>query len=177
MIYLISILVLFLIYCISGVLLHFAFALSKNSVVVGIFAAVNKSVWEHIKLLLTPVFVCSFISFMISKDNNFFILLVELISAITLIILFYEIKLLLFKEKNNYLNIISFVAVSFITAFLHYALKGIYISTLANALSFVVVLIIFGMYLTFTIFPLKHRYFKDPITGTYGINSYVNKSV
>lgn len=172
-----KIIILFLIYSIFGTLLHFTFKLSKNNVVVGIFSAVNESVWEHIKILLTPIFIMSFISFITSTNYNFFVLLIELVTAIVLIILFYEIKVYLFKDKYGIINIISFYIVSFIVATLHYVLQDYEISKLMNGLSLIPVIIIFIMYLTFTVFPLKHKYFKDPITNTYGINEYVNKSV
>lgn len=172
-----KLLLLFLIYSVFGTLLHFTFKLSKNNIVVGIFSAVNESVWEHIKILLTPIFIMSFITFISKINHNFFILLIELVIAITLIIIFYEIKTAIFEEKYGFINIISFYVTSFVVAFLHFILKNVEVTKMGNGLSLIVVIIIFVMYLTFTIFPLKHKYFKDPITGTYGINEYVNKSV
>lgn len=46
---------------IVGSLLHFTYAWSGNSALVGAFSAVNESVWEHMKLLFVPMFVESFI--------------------------------------------------------------------------------------------------------------------
>ncbi|MBR5662356.1 MAG: hypothetical protein IKX00_01740 [Bacilli bacterium] len=172
-----KIILLFLIYSVCGTLLHFTFKLSKNNIVVGIFSAINESVWEHIKILLTPIFIISFITFVINSNYNFFILLIELVGAISLIILFYEIKTAIFKNKYGIINIISFYITCLLISFLHFALQDVEVSKIGNGLSFIVVIIIFAMYLTFSIFPLKHSYFKDPITGTYGINEYVNKSV
>ena len=172
-----NLILLFLIYSLSGTMLHFTFKLSKKNIVVGIFSAVNESVWEHIKILLTPIFITSFIMFITNSNYNFFILLIELVSAMALIIFFYEIKVALFKNKYGFLNIISFYIVCFIISMLHFSLKEIEVSKLGNGLSFIIVIVIFAMYLTFTIFPLKHSYFKDPLTGTYGINEHVNKSV
>lgn len=168
---------LFLIYSIFGTILHFTFKLSKNNIVVGIISAVNESVWEHIKLLLTPIFIYSFINSLINKTNNYFVLLLELVLSIVLIIIFYELKLIIFKDKKGYLNIISFYVVCFIVSFTHCYLKSITFSNYLNNISLIFSLIIFIMYLTFTIFPLKNKYFKDPITGKYGINEFVNKSV
>lgn len=37
-----------------GALLHFLYELSGCNKVVAIFAAVNESTWEHIKICLTP---------------------------------------------------------------------------------------------------------------------------
>lgn len=38
----------------TGTLLHFVYEWSGSAVIVGLFAPVNESVWEHIKLLFFP---------------------------------------------------------------------------------------------------------------------------
>ena len=172
-----KIILLFLIYSLSGTILHFLFNLSKMNIVVGIFAAVNESVWEHIKILLTPIFIYSFINFLINKNYNFFQLSIEIAAGMLLIIVLYEIKVLFFKAKYGFINIICFYIVCLILSILHYKLNNIRVDSFANGISLIPVIITLIMYLTFTIFPLKHKYFKDPITGTYGINSHVKKSV
>ena len=174
---LIKILVLFLIYSLFGTALHFLFKLSNKSIVIGIIASVNESVWEHIKLLLTPIFVYSFVEFLIGKEHNFFVFSLELLLSIILIIIFYEIKVKIFKNKYGFINIISFLITSFIIATVHYNLRSLNVSNTINGISLIIVIVVFIMYLTFTVFPPKIKYFKDPITGTYGINEYVNKSV
>lgn len=45
----------FFVISILGVLLHFIYEWSGNNPVVGIFSAVNESVWEHLKLLFFPM--------------------------------------------------------------------------------------------------------------------------
>lgn len=169
-----KILVLFLIYSLSGTALHFLYQLSKKNIVVGIFAAVNESVWEHIKILFTPIFIMSFINSIINKEVNFYVLAVELSLGMLLIILFYEIKVFIFKDRYGILNIISFYIISFIISVIHFELQSVNISSFINSISLIPIIIMFIMYLTFSIFPPKHKYFKDPITGTYGIQRHVN---
>ena len=41
----------------AGILLHFAYKWSGSSTAVAVFAAVNESVWEHMKLLVMPAFL------------------------------------------------------------------------------------------------------------------------
>lgn len=41
--------------CVTGCLMHFAYQWSGHSVVVGAFAPVNESVWEHLKLTFWPM--------------------------------------------------------------------------------------------------------------------------
>jgi len=38
-----------------GVILHFAYELSGENLIVGLFSPVNESVWEHLKLLFFPM--------------------------------------------------------------------------------------------------------------------------
>lgn len=42
---------------IIGTLLHFMYEFSGHNKIVSLFAAVNESTWEHIKIALTPTFI------------------------------------------------------------------------------------------------------------------------
>ena len=42
---------------VAGVLLHFLFEWTGKSIFVAPFAAVNESIWEHMKLLFVPMFL------------------------------------------------------------------------------------------------------------------------
>lgn len=46
----------FIVISIVGTLLHFLYEMSGHNKIVAIFAAVNESTWEHIKIALTPTF-------------------------------------------------------------------------------------------------------------------------
>ena len=48
-----------LVVTVVGSLLHFTYAWSKENKFVAIFAAVNESTWEHIKLALSGIFLCT----------------------------------------------------------------------------------------------------------------------
>ncbi len=50
----------FLISVILGTLLHFAFEFSGGNTVVGAFAPINESIWEHLKLILIPSVIVGF---------------------------------------------------------------------------------------------------------------------
>ena len=41
----------------AGILLHFAYEWSMENPFVALFAPVNESVWEHLKMLFFPVFL------------------------------------------------------------------------------------------------------------------------
>lgn len=55
----------FIIISISGTLLHFAYAISGENLIVGIFSSVNESIWEHQKLLFYPSLLYFTIEFFI----------------------------------------------------------------------------------------------------------------
>ncbi|MDH5450183.1 MAG: DUF6512 family protein, partial [Candidatus Bathyarchaeota archaeon] len=59
---------------IIGSMLHFTFELSGHQSVVGVFSAVNESVWEHLKLGFWPAFVWALFEYSAIKKstNNFF---------------------------------------------------------------------------------------------------------
>lgn len=48
---------------VGGTLLHFLYDWSGQNPVVGAFAAVNESIWEHMKLLFFPMLLFSFIEY------------------------------------------------------------------------------------------------------------------
>lgn len=52
-----------------GFFLQFLYSWSKNHLLIGIFAPVNNSTWEHLKLLFIPIsFYSAFEAWMISKE-------------------------------------------------------------------------------------------------------------
>lgn len=53
-----------------GVFLHFAYDLSGQNPVVGLFAAVNESTWEHLKLLFFPMLVLTLWDFFTTSENK-----------------------------------------------------------------------------------------------------------
>lgn len=64
----------FIVISIVGTLLHFLYEISGHNKVVAIFAAVNESTWEHIKIALTPTFLWSLLDgFKYGASPNYFI--------------------------------------------------------------------------------------------------------
>lgn len=171
MIFIKEIFLSFFLYFTSAVLLHFAYDFSNKNKIVAIFASVNESIWEHIKLLITPIFLFSTIGNIICKnDNYFFILMIKLLLAIFLINFFFIIKVKLFKNRYGFLNILNMIITTLIISIVSYYLKYVNIPSFINSLSSVIVMIIFIMYLSFTFFPPKTSMFKDYQTFSYGIN-------
>ena len=55
---------------ILGTLLHFTFELFCNNLFVASFSAVNESVWEHLKLVFSPMFIFAIIEYFLLKNYN-----------------------------------------------------------------------------------------------------------
>ncbi len=53
-----------------GIFLHFAYELSGENPIVGLFALVNESVWEHLKLLFFPMILLTIWDAVITQRNN-----------------------------------------------------------------------------------------------------------
>lgn len=154
-----------------GTLLHFLYKLTNKNIAIAIFSSVNESIWEHIKILLTPIMFISTIKYVLGYQKNYFIaLFAELFIAILLIIILYQLKQHFYKDKKDYLNILIFYITAFICATVGYNIRKISIPNIINIYAIFFCLIIFLMYITFTIFPIKCYLFKDPITKKYGIS-------
>ncbi len=170
-----EILCTFLIYSIIGTILHFTYKLSKRNIIVGFFSSINESTWEHIKLLLTPIFLYNTIKYLFGYQTNYFImLLLELLTAIVGIITFYKIKLKIIGNKLPIINILIFYITALLCSIFGYYIQNIYINELLNIISAFGSMIIYILYILFTVCPPKNNLFKDPITGSYGINCVKN---
>ena len=79
-----------IIFClILGTLLHFTYEWSNYNIIVGIFSAINESVWEHLKLVFYPMFIISIIGyFIIGKKvyNYWFAQIVGILTSMLFII-------------------------------------------------------------------------------------------
>lgn len=165
----------FIFISILGTILHFVYDYSNHNKVVALFGAVNESVWEHIKLALTPAFIWSLVDgYIYGMNPNYF--LAKFIGIITIIItipvIYYGYQFIL-KKRVPLIDISSFFVTVFLSQFLtSLILKQDQVSYLVSYISLVFLFIIFGMYLTLTLLPIKSFLFKDPLTDKYGIKGH-----
>lgn len=167
-----EILFYFLFVSLLGSILHFTYNLFKKNIIVAIFSAVNESTWEHIKIMLSAIFVINTLFYVNGNIKNIFITMsIELLLAIFLISGLYKIKVAIFKDKYDLLNISIFYIAALIISFVRYFLIRVDIPVMINKLFIIPCIIIYIMYLSFTVFPPKKKLFLDPVTNTYGINN------
>jgi len=156
-----------------GSLLHFTFEWSGNQPIVGVFSAVNESVWEHLKLGFWPslLFTIFEYRYLNKKTNNFFLAKTIGIYMIIIVIpiIFYSYTFFT-GESIFVIDILSFFFAVVIGQLISY--KILTFKKLSKNLNLMCIgaLIILGLaFVIFTFYPPQIQIFQDPITGEYGI--------
>ena len=160
-----------------GTIAHFLYDWSHHNRIIGLFAAVNESTWEHIKIALTPTFLWSLYDGAIYGLNpNYFLakLLSLIVVALFIPLVFYTYQHIS-KKPILAVDILTFylaIILSQLTFYVVIDLEPIwpilqYLATLGT-------FIFFGAYMTLTLEPLRNLIFKDPITGKYGFRAHTD---
>jgi hypothetical protein len=158
---------------ILGGALHFTFDLSGQQPIVGVFSAVNESVWEHLKLAFWPALLFMPIEYALLKKmaNNFALAkTVGVYLMVTIIpIVFYSYTSITGKSIFI-IDISTFVVAVIIGSLSSYKmLTSRKLSENSNRISFVALTILGIAFVLFTFYPPQLPIFRDPITGEYGI--------
>ena len=160
---------------IIGTLLHFTYEWSGHNKIVAIFSAVNESTWEHIKICMTPTIIWSLYDWYMNGGNaNFFI--GKAMSLLTIIImipvLFYAYTFFT-KKSILWVDVICFyITVICSTLVFHHFINMEALPSLYTYLSYILLLLEMGVYLTFTFHPLKNFIFEDPTSHKYGLSGH-----
>lgn len=158
-----------------GTLSHFLYDITNHNKFMGIFAAVNESTWEHIKIALTPTLLWGLVDGYIYGTNpNYF--LAKTVSLIIIIILmpllFYGHKYITKKDYFIF-DIATFYIVIISSQLTFYFLLQVKpISFIIYYISCAGLFLIFGCYMIFTLLPIKNFIFKDPLTNKYGYKAH-----
>ena len=157
----------------GGTLLHFLYDWTNQSILISPFSGVNESTWEQMKLLFFPLFIFALIESRFFKEHeNFWCLkLVGIISELVLIpVLFYTYNGM-FGKSPDWINIAIFfisVAVPFILETRLFKKDNLHCKS--PWLAFAVICLIGVLFVVFTFATPQIPLFKDPLTGTYGVN-------
>lgn len=157
---------------VAGSLLHFTYAWSKENKFVAIFAAVNESTWEHVKLALSGIFLCALVDVWFLGDNpNYWLArsVSFVVPVVVIPLLFYGYRKFV-SHSILPVDIGIFVVAAFLSTLAFVAiLQAPAVGEWGQFLSMVISILIIAGYLLLTRFPLHHNFlFKDPITGKYG---------
>ena len=157
-----------------GSALHFTYELSGESPIVGVFSAVNESVWEHMKIAFWPSLIWLIIEYLPLRkiSNNFF-------SAKTLgtYIMVFFIPLIFYSytsitgEDIFAIDIASFVVAIMLGQLLSYGtLKFRKLPRISEIIAVLSLILLGACFVSFTFYTPHLPIFQDPITGGYGIN-------
>ena len=163
---------------IIGSMLHFTFELSGHQPIVGVFSAVNESVWEHLKLGFWPalVWVLSEYRSIKKSTNNFFFAKTIGIYLIPFVIpiLFYSYTAIL-GESVLVIDILTFVVAVIVGQLVSCKLLTYgKLPDMLNKISLVALILLGVAFMLFTFYPPHLPLFRDPVTGEYGITSHVH---
>lgn len=155
-----------------GALFHFVFELSGKNIVIGLFGAVNESVWEHIKIGFWPAFIWAVIEFFIwgRKVKNFllakgvsFIVIGVLITGIYYFIKYLGIESLAIDISNFFISI----AIAQIISYSLLLVKKHHVAL--SIIGAILILLSVAAFSLLSYFPPQCPIFRDPISGGYGI--------
>lgn len=163
---------------ILGSILHFTFELSGHQPVVGVFSAVNESVWEHLKLGFWPALTYAIVEFKYLKKstNNFVFAKTVGIYLIPIIItvLFYSYTAIL-GESVLVIDILTFVIAVIVGQLASYKLLTCRkLHGKLNTISMVALVLLGLAFVLFTFYPPHLPIFRDPVTGEYGITNHLH---
>ncbi len=158
--------------CLLAPLFHFIYAWSGSSPIVGMFSAVNESVWEHSKIMYFPFLFYSIAEYFVVKPDikRFWASKAVSLAFLPIVMMsFFYTYTGIFGVEILIVDIISTLVWLFFAFLISYHL---YKSErrLEHYFGWFVFLLIlvFALEALFTLFPPGIPLFRDPITGTFG---------
>ena len=162
----------FLFTSVFGTLLHFLFEWSGSNPVVGLFSAVNESIWEHMKLIFVPMVVYALVQYRFrqGRDNGYWCeKLRSILIALILIPVIYYTYTGILGMSADWFNISIF----FLSAGIAYRSEAIRFQqgkacqiSCNSSKIIIILLVLFFAFFTFS--PPRIPLFADPRTGNYG---------
>ena len=160
---------------IIGTLLHFVYEMSNHKRIVALFAAVNESTWEHIKICITPTILWSlYDGYVYGTNGNY--LIGKALCILTIIILiptlFYTYTAFT-KKSTLWVDVICFYVTIFVSQMVfNYFINLNSLDFIYIYLSCILLFIEFVAYMLLTFNPLKNFIFEDPISHKYGLEGH-----
>lgn len=158
-----------------GVLWHFLFDIFGENRFIGLFAPVNESVWEHLKILFFPFVIAMIIEYFIYGKHayNFYTSkLIGLTVGILSIITNYYTAVGAFGINNMVTNIGIYV-ISVIIAYALSYMRMLKTPKMAGGIwessAIAVIGIYFVLFLIFTYYTPRIPLFRDPTTMNYSV--------
>ena len=156
-----------------GALLHFVFEWSGESRIVGLFASVNESVWEHFKQGFWPMCLFAAIEYRFLQGyvNNFLAAKAVAVYIIPIItgLVFYGYTAIIGEEILIVDILIFAIAITTGQLISYRILTSVKLPKHINIISLTFIIILALILIMFTLYPPHLSIFLDHNTGTYGI--------
>ena len=156
-----------------GSALHFTYELSGQNPLIGVFSAINESVWEHLKLAFWPSILFMLVQYLLMRKSthNFFVAkaLGASLMIVTIPTIFYSYTAVTGKSIFT-IDIASFIIAVILGQLASYKLLiKAPISQKLTLIGIGVLIVLSIVFMLFTFCPPQIGLFQDPVTGTYGI--------
>lgn len=162
----------FAVTAVLGTLLHFLFEWSGENRVVGLFSAVNESIWEHMKLLYYPALLVGVVEYAFwggEVEQFWCVKLAGLLFGLALIpVLYYTYTGTLGVEKDWFNITIFFLAAAAVYWLETKLLAQTPVCQFPPPLCLGAIVMIGVTFAALTFSPPQWPLFVDPVTGTYG---------
>lgn len=158
-----------------GCINHFLYDWFHHNKIIGYFAAVNESTWEHLKLVIAPTFLWLIVEyhFYFNNPNLFFARFISLVVMLLIIPLIFYSYTHFTKKPILFIDISSFVIAIILGQLVFGKLIDIKVSSLLlTHVGIIGLIAIFFAYIMNTYAPQKTFLHKDPITNKYGIKGH-----
>lgn len=156
----------------GGTVLHFLYDWTGGSIFTSPFSGVNESTWEHMKLLIWPLFLFALVQRLFFKDqeNYWCVKLTQILLWLVLIpALFYTYNGV-FGKSSDWINIaIFYITALLVFLFEWWAFKNSRLQCKHPRFAFAAICLIGVLFVVFTFAPPQIPLFQDPLTGTYGV--------
>lgn len=158
----------------GGTLLHFLYNWTDQSVLIAPFSGVNESTWEHMKLLYFPLLIFALVQsrFFKEYENYWCVKLLGIVTGLMLIpVLFYTYNGI-FGRSKDWMNIaIFFLSAAAVYLLEWWLFKKNTLRCKRPWLAFAFICVIGVLFVVFTFATPQIPLFRDPLSGTYGLNS------
>lgn len=151
----------------SGTLLHFAYNFSGQNFIVALFAPVNESVWEHLKLLFFPVFFVTCCASLFYTGKNlpvFFAHAVSVLCGMLFLVVFYYT----YSGILGYSAMFIDIALYYVTVILVYVFSAAIMRKERTVIPYTlpgvcIFIVMSGVFFLFTLYPPAIGIFLPPV--------------
>ena len=155
-----------IIWCVLTFVSHFMYTFFPNNLVASFFP-INESIWEHMKLFVTPAIITFALEMVYMKvkriciQNNYLSLLVEIMSSIGFFLVIFLPYYYRFQHNLFVTIIMMFIAIG-IAKYMGFIIVSEKNELIPNIISVPIILIIVVINIIFTFYPLSNGLFIDP---------------